>query len=76
MGRPGPKGEKVQVLMSFTCRKSKCISYFNAFSEDKKLLCCNLIFQLDVDYHLQGEQGDDGKIEGPPGPQGDIVSHR
>lgn len=26
------------------------------------------------DYCLQGEQGDDGKVEGPPGPQGDIVS--
>lgn len=25
--------------------------------------------------HLQGEQGDDGKVEGPPGPQGDIVSN-
>lgn len=24
---------------------------------------------------LQGEQGDDGKVEGPPGSPGDIVSH-
>lgn len=34
------------------------------------------ISQRHVDYRLQGEQGDDGKVEGPPGPQGDIVSHR
>lgn len=27
------------------------------------------------DVHLQGEHGDDGKVEGPPGPPGDIVSH-
>ena len=26
-------------------------------------------------FHLQGEQGDDGKVEGPPGPLGDTVSH-
>lgn len=26
-------------------------------------------------FHLQGEEGDDGKVEGPPGPPGDIVSH-
>lgn len=35
------------------------------------------MFQLNSkldDYCLQGEQGDDGKVEGPPGPQGDIVS--
>lgn len=35
----------------------------------------NEISKLDVDNCLQGEQGDDGKVEGPPGPQGDIVSH-
>lgn len=28
-----------------------------------------------LSFNLQGEQGDDGKIEGPPGPPGDIVSH-
>lgn len=60
--------------MSFTCRKSKFVS-LNAFSLDKKQLCFNKISQLGVDYCLQGEQGDDGKVEGPPGPQGDIVSH-
>lgn len=42
MGRPGTKGEKVQVFVSFTYRKSKCISGFHAFSNDRNKYLLNI----------------------------------
>lgn len=51
-------------VLSWSLKCEKCASHF----------IIKILLPKFFGLHLKGEQGDDGKQEGPPGPPGDTVS--